>query len=259
MSPLFHNTYGEKGPWLVILHGLFGSGDNWATLARRWQTEVRVLVIDMPNHGKSPHNQDFNYPAMAAEVKETIENICREPVVLLGHSMGGKTAMFLACMEPAWVKKLLVADIAPRYYPVHHQKIIDALLSLQPEKYTRRAEAEQAFAAYGIDPPSAQFLLKNLYRTEEGTMAWRFNLPVIAKNIEQVGLALPEQATYHGPSLFLHGGRSPYVLAEDHATIFHHFPNAHIQTIPNAGHWIHADQPESMYQMVLDFIHHDPI
>lgn len=259
MAPVYHLTYGEKGPWLVILHGLFGSGDNWATLARRWQTEARVLVIDLPNHGKSPHTPDFDYASMASAVKETIAYVCKEPVVLLGHSMGGKTAMFLACSYPEWVKNLIVADIAPRYYPVHHLKILEALLGLSPEKYTRRADAEEAFTRFGIDPPSQQFLLKNLYRTEAGTMAWRFNLPVIAKQIEQVGQSLPHNAHFNGPSLFLHGGRSPYVLPEDHVLIFHHFPAANIQTIPKAGHWIHTDQPETIYQAVLDTLRHDPL
>ncbi len=257
MAALHHVTYGEKGPWLVILHGLFGSGDNWATLARRWQEQFRVLVIDMPNHGKSEHTNQFDYPSMTEAVQKTIALVCGEPVHLLGHSMGGKTAMFLACHYPTWVKTLLVADIAPRYYPVHHQKILEALLALQPEKYTRRAEAEQTFATFGIDPPSQQFLLKNLYRTENGHMAWRFNLPVIAGNIEQVGQALPVNARFDGPTFFLHGERSPYVLENDRPQIFHHFPQAKIQTIPQAGHWIHADQPEIMYQAIIDALQDD--
>lgn len=251
---LFYQTFGEEGSWLVILHGLFGYGDNWVSLARRWQAHCRVLVVDLPNHGRSPHNEQFDYAFMAGEVEKLLDSLQIEKCNLLGHSMGGKVAMVLATTRPERISRLIVSDIGTRYYPVHHQEIIKALTELEPWKYERRSEAEAAFAESGLPASVRQFLMKNLYRDAKGGFKWRMNLPVISEKIENVGEALPEDAIYEGPVLLIRGDRSDYVKDEELPGIREHFPDLYIETVKNAGHWIHADQPDRMYELIVQFL-----
>lgn len=248
---LFSKIIGEGQP-LVIMHGVFGMSDNWQTLGRRWSESYQVHMLDMRNHGRSPHSEDFSYDLMADDLVEYLDDHDISEAYILGHSMGGKVAMLFATLNEDRTSKLVVADIAPRPYPPHHQEIIEALSSLPLDSIQSRSEAEELFSIsnYGI----RQFLLKNLYWKSSDRLDWRFNLPVIAREINKVGEALPPQAIYQGPSLFIRGGNSDYIRDEDLEEIELHFPDCRLLTVENAGHWLHAEQPDDFYSKVTAFL-----
>lgn len=241
-----------KGAPLLILHGVFGSGDNWGTLGRKWSEDYEVHLIDARNHGHSPHSEDFSYDLMADDLLEYMEKHKLEQASILGHSMGGKVAMLFAVYHPEKVSRLIVADIAPKAYAPHHQEIIKALMGLDLPNIESRAEAEEAFDI--TEPGTRQFLLKSLYWKEKGQLAWRFNVAVIAREIEKVGEALPPQAIYYGPTLFIRGGKSKYVLDEDLEQISQHFPEVKCVTLEGAGHWLHAEKPQAFFEEVSSFL-----
>lgn len=251
-----HNKiYGQgNSKPLIILHGLFGMGDNWATLARQWasNSNAEVHLLDMPNHGRSYKTSSFNYESMAADIIEYIESNNLLHSHLLGHSLGGKTAMFISTLRPDLTDGLIVVDIAPRYYPVHHMSIINALKSLNLSTDIR-SEIENQLAESISQPDIRMFLLKSLHRTNKG-FEFRFNLDAISKHIEEVGKALPEGSIYNGQTLFIRGSRSDYIVQSDFDDIKNHFPNARIETVHDAGHWVHAEQPEKVFTLVAEFI-----
>jgi pimeloyl-ACP methyl ester carboxylesterase len=249
---LFNRIYGEGSP-LVILHGLFGQSDNWTTLARAWSNHHQVIAIDQRNHGQSPHEDAFSYELMAEDLAETLDALNIASVNLLGHSMGGKTAMFFAQQHPQRISKLIVADIAPRAYAPHHGEIIAELKTLPLTELKDRNSADVELAKGIPDFGTRQFLLKNLYRNDAGTFSWRFNLEAISAQISEVGKALPDEQV-HLPALFVRGSKSNYISDEDQAEIAQQFSNATFATIPNAGHWLHAEQPEAFSRVVLDFL-----
>ncbi len=249
---LFHRIYGE-GPPLVILHGLFGQSDNWATLARAWSNQFRVIIIDQRNHGQSPHEAAFSYELMADDLAETLDILNLESVQLIGHSMGGKTAMFFAQKYPQRLTKLIVADIAPRAYAPHHGEIIAALKTLPLERLKDRNSADNELAKGIPDFGTRQFLLKNLYRNDSGGFSWRFNLEAISAQISEVGKAMPDSIV-ETPTLFVRGSKSKYITDQDQRDIAHQFTNVRFETISDAGHWLHAEQPEAFGKVVLDFL-----
>jgi pimeloyl-ACP methyl ester carboxylesterase len=244
---------GEGQP-LIILHGLFGSGDNWSTIAKTFSEHNTVYLVDARNHGKSPHSDLFNYSSMANDLSAFISEQNIVNPIILGHSMGGKTAMKYAVRTRLPIKGLIVVDIAPRYYKPHHQKYIEGLFAVNLETLTSRGEAEQIMANIIPEIDIRQFLLKNLYRTEDGKFAWRFNLDVIASQVDNVGEELSE--SYHSeiPTLFIRGEKSDYILDKDESSIKTIFPNSEIVTIPGAGHWVHAEKPEEFVHIVKQFI-----
>ena len=241
-----------KGKPLIIMHGLFGMSDNWQTLGRKWADQYEVHLLDMRNHGRSPHSDVFSYDAMSDDLLEYMEDHKMDKALVMGHSMGGKVAMLFAVYNPDMVEKLIVADIAPKPYEPHHQKILAALEGLDLENISSRSEAEEQFAIR--DEGTKQFLLKSLYWKEKGKLDWRFNLPVIAREIEQVGEELPPQAIYYGPTLFIRGGNSNYIQDDDMEQIQAHFPEAVLQTIDGAGHWLHAEKPREFFTTVDEFL-----
>jgi len=250
---LFCRHYGNHPQTLIVLHGLFGQSDNWTSLARRWSEMFTVITPDQRNHGQSPQSDDFNYSLMADDLKETVDALGIRSFALLGHSMGGKTAMLFAQKYPQYLKKLIVADIAPRYYAPHHTEIIDALKGLNLKEINDRQTADVELAKAIKEPSTRQFLLKNLYRKQDNSFAWRFNLSAISSNIQEVGAALPESKVNIN-TLFLRGETSNYIQTSDEAAIRQHFPNSEIQTIPKAGHWLHAEQPLAFSDAVLQFL-----
>ncbi|HTL81964.1 MAG TPA: alpha/beta fold hydrolase [Bacteroidia bacterium] len=253
---LFFRKSGNGKP-LIILHGLFGLSDNWASLSKKWSEHFTVYAVDLRNHGQSPHSDQWKYWIMAEDVLELIYSEKLDKVNLLGHSMGGKVGMRLALDAPEVMDKLIVSDIAPKKYPVHNQDVVNALLSVKPEKIASRKEAEEILSKKIKDNGTIQFLLKNLYWKEEGenkSLAWRFNLPVIAKNLPVVSDATDSPAPSDIETLFLRGEKSDYIEKPDEAEIKTVFPRATIQTIKDAGHWIHADRPEEMYHAVMKFL-----
>lgn len=245
------------GPPLVILHGLFGSLDNWATMARTLGSDFKAISMDLRNHGNSPHSDDWNYKVMAEDVHETLNQLKLSKVLMAGHSMGGKTALEFASLFPEMIEKLMVIDIAPRYYAPHHQQIIDALFSVNLNIIHTRKEAEEKISQSIADSATRQFLLKSLYWKETDRLDWKFNLAVIAKNIEIVGKKTPEDGkTIQKPVLFVKGSKSDYIQLSDEKTIPEMFTQAKVVTIEGAGHWIHAEKPVELLSCFLDFFKH---
>lgn len=254
MNILYSNIEGTGKPFL-ILHGFLGMGDNWKTLGSRFaENGFEVHMIDQRNHGRSFQDDAFSYEVMAEDVKHYCDHHGLKKVVLLGHSMGGKTAMLFASKYPELVEKLIVADIAPKHYPQHHQDILKGLSSLDYKAMDSRGDADKQLKEYISNRGIRQFLLKNLYRIGQDDFALRINLPVLIENIEEVGKALPEDAIYTGETLFIKGGRSVYIEEVDEMLIKKHFPKATIATVSDAGHWLHAEKPDEFYEETERFL-----
>lgn len=255
---LHYRTLGEhtsaNQPSVIILHGVFGTSDNWQTFGKALAEDYRVFLVDLRNHGQSPHSDQFNYSVMADDLEEFVKQHALERPVVLGHSMGGKVAMFFAVRYPPLLRKLVVVDIAPKAYPVHHQQVLAGLGAVAINTIQSRKEAEEQMKPHVAEPGVRQFLLKNLQRTDNG-FAWKLNLPVIHDRIEAVGEAVPQEATFDQPSLFIRGANSDYIDNEDQALIERIFPAAQLVTIEGAGHWIHAERPEALLEEVTSFLH----
>ena len=242
-----------SGPPLVILHGLFGSADNWYSIAKDLEGSFTLYLVDQRNHGDSPHSSVWNYEVMVEDVRELLVTEGLDSVYLMGHSMGGKTAMNFAVRYPGRVRKLIVGDIAPRYYPIHHQVILEGLNALDLSQLQSRKEADEHLAKFIPELGIRQFLLKSLGRDGQG-FAWKINLPVITEKIEEVGKALEEGAIFEGPTLFLSGANSNYIQEKDLSDMKRHFPNFTWVSIPNAGHWLHAEQPQAVIKEIRNFL-----
>ncbi|MBW6482096.1 MAG: alpha/beta fold hydrolase [Vicingaceae bacterium] len=243
------------GQPLIIIHGLFGSLDNWMTFAKTMSEKYEVYLVDARNHGQSPHSNVFNIQVMADDLKEFIDKHQLIDSIILGHSMGGKIAMQFAVEYSHLVSKLIIVDIAPKAYPVHHELIIEGLLSLDFNVIKTRNAADEKLIKYIPDLSVRQFLLKNLYWIEKERLAFRFNLEVIAKNIAEIGVAINSNGSqFIKPTLFIRGEKSNYILDSDREEIKSIFPKAVIGTIKNSGHWIHAEQPEAFLSMIKNFI-----
>ena len=249
---LFSRISGQGQP-LLIIHGLFGMSDNWQSIGRQFSDFFEVHLIDLRNHGRSPHSSNFNYDVMVEDLVQYIQEKELKQVILLGHSLGGKTAMELAIKYPELVEKLIVVDIAPRVYPVHHDRIIEGLSKLNFKEIESRAEADQLLALDVKEQDVRQFLLKSLYWKEKKRLAFRFNLYAIASQIKEVGRPLAQGTAYTKACLFVDGADSSYINEEDEDLILIHFPNAEIITINNSGHWVHAQQPKQFFEAILRF------
>jgi esterase len=249
-----HYKESGQGRPIILLHGLFGSSDNWHSIALRLAEKFHVFAIDQRNHGQSPHSDMMNYSLMAADVDEFMVSRRIESVHVIGHSMGGKTAMQFALQFPNRVEKLIVADVAPRAYAPAHEKIFAALLALDLPKFQSRPQIEDALAPEIPDLVLRRFLLKNLGRNSDGGFFWKINLRGIAENYSRLRGPVSAPVPFTGPALFIRGGKSNYINPEDEPLIRELFPRSEIQTIPDAGHWIHADQPEEFLKYVLKFL-----
>lgn len=251
---LHSNIIGEGKPF-IILHGFLGMGDNWKTLARYFsKLDYQVHLVDQRNHGRSFHSEEFDYELMANDLKSYCDENNLTDIVLLGHSMGGKTAMLFSALYPEYVKKLIVADISPRYYPVHHETILNGLSQLDFDFVKTRLEADQVLEEYVPSVGVRQFLLKNLYWVQKGQLGLRLNLEVLRENVSEVGEALPIHAIFEKDTLFLRGDRSEYIMENDEPLITRQFPKSEIITISNAGHWLHAENPQEFYVAVVNFL-----
>ncbi|PVW17239.1 alpha/beta fold hydrolase [Marixanthomonas spongiae] len=254
MKLLHSQILGEGSPFL-ILHGFLGMSDNWKTLGKRFaEAGCQVHLIDQRNHGRSFHAPEHNYQVMAEDIKAYCDHHNLNDIVLLGHSMGGKTAMHCATQFPGLVSKLIVADIAPKEYPQHHQDILKGLASLDFSEIESRSQADEKLSEYVKEKSVRQFLLKNLYWKNKGELALRMNLPVLTQHIDEVGKPLGKDAIFKGDTLFLAGGKSGYIQQMDEMLIAKHFPKAKIETIKKAGHWLHAENPDKFYENVMDFL-----
>ena len=250
---LNYKTFGQGDP-LIILHGLFGTLDNWQTFAKHFASHYSVYLVDQRNHGRSPHTPDMNYPAMAEDLKQFMEANWIYQSHIIGHSMGGKAAMQFALEYPDMVDKLVVVDIAPKAYTPAHQAIYDALLSVDLDQISERREADAILKPKIADRAIRQFLLKNLSRKPGQGYRWKMNLEALHRHYGEILGAISSDDPYEGPTLFIRGERSDYITDADRAAIEALFPNASIETVRAAGHWVHAEQPGAMQRLISDFL-----
>lgn len=248
---LFHQIYGNGSP-LVVLHGLFGSSDNWHSLAQRFGSFYRVYCIDLRNHGRSPWDNVHSYETMAEDLYRFFNRHGIQKANLLGHSMGGKVAMHFAQGHPELLDKMIVADMGIKAYPMHHQHILAGIHALDLPNIRSRSEAEKILSLHVEAAGVRQFLLKNLYWVTTGQLGWRMNVAVLEREMPNILAALPEQVSWT-PTLFLRGELSNYILSDDESSLEELFPDSILQTIPNAGHWLHAEQPDAFFDAVMGF------
>ena len=254
MTSLHYQVHGTGSQKLVVLHGLFGSGDNWRSIAQKYlQSEFEVYLIDQRNHGRSFHHVVHSYEALANDVLELLRELNLSRVVLLGHSMGGKTAMRLAELAENRISKLIVADIAPRAYAHSHTQIIETMKSLPVAEATSRKELETFMEARLPDPVLRGFLLKSVERLDTGHYRWRINIPAIENHYSEIIDWKPFQRALKVPTLFVAGGASKYISNEDHQIIYSQFENSRVVTIPGAGHWLHYQAPKPFTDEILQF------
>ena len=243
-----------EGPPLLVLHGLFGSSTNWRSAARHLARAHRVLLVDMRNHGASPHAPAMDYGSLGADVAALIERLGLERPTVMGHSMGGKAAMRLALDLPERVGALCVVDIAPAPSAHDHTEVIAAMRAVDLDAIEGRGAADAALAAHVEDPGLRGFLLQNLRSGPDG-LFWRIALDAIEAAHDDL-LAFPEPAgvRYDGPCLFVRGERSDYVLDAHRDAIARLFPAAEVRTVPGAGHWVHAERPQAFLETVEPFL-----
>lgn len=250
---LFANEFGEGKP-ILILHGLFGSSDNWQSFSKNLALSGwRVIAADLRNHGRSPHSDEFNFEALAGDVRELIQDKGLSEVTLAGHSLGGKTAMKLAFNFPELVSQLILIDIAPRAYPIYHRQIIDALRQVDFSVIQNRSQVEAILKSELTEPAVLQFFLKNSYWKTPERLDWRFNLDAIDNHLASVGAAVIPVDRYDRPTLFVKGEKSNYITYDDEREIFDLFSDVEIRTAPGAGHWVHADNPQWLMEQINEF------
>lgn len=252
---LNHRIIG-KGKPIIILHGLFGMLDNWLTIARRLEAAGYMsILVDQRDHGRSDHTNDFNYSLLSQDLFDFMESNWIHESIILGHSMGGKTAMQFAAEHESMVDKLIVVDMGPKRYAGGHNDIFDALFAVNLESIQSREEAEMQLALKIREPEVVQFLMKNLSRTKEGMYAWKMNLSLLYEKYDQILAPVNIPSPCLVDALFIRGRKSDYIRDEDFAEICTKFPNAQIHTIEEAGHWVHADRPDELFNRIIDFIH----
>lgn len=246
---------GQGDTKLIILHGLFGSSDNWHTLGNRLAELYTVYLVDQRNHGRSENTDAFSYDLMARDLAEFIDKEQITNFVVLGHSMGGKTALqYAENYAQDGFQKLIVVDIGIKKYPMHHDKILEGLMAIDPEKLSSRKEADEIMSQYVPEFMVKQFLLKNLYRKKDGSgYGWRINVPVLNREIHNIIDEL-KVTTIEVPTLFVRGGKSNYIVPSDYDELLSHFTNGKIESIEESGHWIHAEAPDQFYDVVTAFI-----
>lgn len=249
-----HRIYGDSGPAVYILHGIFGMLDNWHYAAGILSKSCRVITVDARNHGRSFHDDDASFEAMSEDLQHLMAHLGDEKAIILGHSMGGKTAMLFSERYPEMVAGLIVVDIAPKAYPAGHGDYFKAFREINFSAVQSRKEAESLFEPYAPDPAVRQFLLKNLEPSPGGGYQLKINIDALEKHYPDIIGDLHLSRGYAGPCLFIRGEKSGYIKDEDMNNILNFFPNAELETIPSAGHWVHADNPADFISTISDFI-----
>lgn len=254
-TTLHHRELGAAPQALVLLHGLFGSSANWMGIARQLAPDWRIVVPDLRNHGRSFHDPDVSYPALAGDVRALLDELGLERAVLVGHSMGGKTAMWLALTAPDRVERLVVVDSAPVGSSSSMAGLLRGLAAVDVTALPGRAAADAALAAVAPDSRVRDYLLQNLVR-HDGVWRWRMNVPALLAGIDAIRgwPEPPADARYLGPTLFLHGGESGYVQPAHEAVIRALFPYARFRSVPGAGHWVYADRPAEFLAALRAFL-----
>ena len=255
MNVLHSNIIGSGDDHFIILHGFLGMGDNWKTHAKNLsEKEYCVHLVDQRNHGRSFWSDKFDYDVMVNDLLQYLNHHGINQCVVLGHSMGGKTAMAFALNYPDRVQKLIIADIAPKYYAPHHQKILAGLSTLNLEEVSSRKAAAEHLKNFIPEAGTRQFLLKNLYWVSEGKLGLRINVAVLKNAAEAIGAAIQSQKQYHQPTLFLYGGNSNYINPMTDTEILKYFPKAEIIEIKGAGHWLHAEKPLLFFKTLTQWL-----
>lgn len=250
---LYFEETGSGEP-VVLVHGLFGSSANWRGIARKLAPHFRVINVDLLNHGRSPHTSNMSYDDMSAALRDLAKEIHGAALNWIGHSMGGKAVMNLALINRDYVKRLVVMDIAPVAYKHGHVDIIDAMLSLNLDTIRSRAEADATLSEVVKDLRIRLFLLKNLVR-DNGKYTWRLNLVTLRQyHTDIMGFPNRVGSTFDGPTLILSGENSNYISPANQGTFLQYFPAAKFEAIPDAGHWLHADQPQAVSDALCRFI-----
>ena len=249
---LFSRVLGEGEP-IIVLHGLFGSSDNWLTQAKLLANHYTIFSLDLRNHGQSPHSDDFDYPSMVKDLDEFIETNVLHNSVIIGHSMGGKAAMNFALAHPDKLSKLIVVDIAPKAYNLEHYTIAEGLKAIPVDKVASRNEADEILGQRVPEPDVRQFLLKNLQRKSEGGFVWKINLPVITDKLANIGLDLQFPGSFDKPTLFIRGSKSNYIRDSDWDRIREVFPKAELESM-DTGHWVQAEKPQEFSDAVLKWL-----
>ena len=252
---LNYKSFGQGEP-VIILHGLFGTLDNWQTVAKQLAEDYTVYIIDQRNHGRSPHADEFNYQILAADLQHFMESNWIYRARIIGHSMGGKTALQFALDFPAMVEQLVVVDMGIKAYAGGHAEIFAAMLALDLATVASRKDAEAFLATRIKERGVRQFLLKNLSRSQEGGYEWKMNLPVLHARYQDILAEITSGEVFEEDTLFIRGGRSDYVQNADWESIQRLFPQAQLATVKNAGHWVHAEQPQQLLQIVRNFFNH---
>lgn len=253
---LHYQSAGNGGTPLLLIHGLFGSADNWRGIAKQLATTRQVISVDLRNHGRSFQHPRQNYPLMAADIADVLDELDLDTADLLGHSIGGKVAMQFAVDQPQRLNKLIVVDIALRQYPDSHSQIFKDLMAVNLAQYSQRNQVDKALAATIPDPTVRSFLLMNLTRQDE-QLVWRINLQHLFCNYPALLQAITPAEPINRPTLFLSGGDSDYISTADRQQIRHWFSDVRLLRIANAGHWVHADQPDAFCQTVESFLNDD--
>lgn len=254
---LHYKIWGEQNNTpLIILHGLLGSLGNWETLARRWSEHFQVIGVDQRNHGRSFHLDEMNYEVMAGDLKELLDFLKIKKCHILGHSMGGKTAMVFALQYPEYINKLIVADILPSATFQGHRYLFNAMKSLPLASINSRQEADEWLQSRIVSYPIRQFILKNLNRNESGEYQWMVNLDAIISSYEEL-MQFPQigKSPFNGNTLFIKGTLSDYIPEYGFEEKVHPlFPHAKLKSIDEAGHWLHAEKPDELFNLVTDFL-----
>lgn len=256
---LFYRRLGKEGATpVVILHGLFGTSDNWGSIGKELgepttpgAPALDVLLVDLRDHGRSPHTQAISYPLMAADVHALVTKLGLKDLVLVGHSMGGKAAMSFAQRWPELLKKLIVVDISPREHENNQAHIIQALRSADLSPGRTRKQVEADISTYVKEPGVVQFLMKNVYWKNDEELEWRVNVPLLGRELRSILAAIGPE-TVRVPTLFVRGGQSDYIVREDLPAIKEQFPNSKVETVPFAGHWVHAQAPDEMIAWIRE-------
>ena len=238
---------------MVVLHGLFGSSDNWLTQAKLFANHYKVFTVDLRNHGQSPHSDEFDYLAMVKDLEEFVDSNGLQSPIIIGHSMGGKAAMNFALAHPDKLSKLIVVDIAPKEYNLEHYTIAEGLKAIPVDKITSRNEADETLSQHVPEPDVRQFLLKNLQRKTSGGFSWKINLPVITDKLSNIGVDLQFPGSFEKPTLFIRGSRSKYIADNDWQRITEIFPKAELETM-DTGHWVQAEKPQEFADTVIQWL-----
>lgn len=249
---LNHKIFGQGDP-IIILHGLFGMLDNWQTIAKKLAEEYMVILVDQRDHGKSKHTEEFNYQVLAEDLRLFMEENWMHEAHIIGHSMGGKTAMQFSVQNPDMIDKMIIVDIGPKAYKAGHDIIFKALREVEIDKVKSRSEVEESIAKYIDDAGVRLFLMKNLQRKKEGGFRWKMNLELLYNEYPNIIDAIQHDGQVDVESLFIYGSKSKYIVPAEIDSIKAIFPNSSFKEV-DAGHWIHAEKPEELLRLVQGFL-----